>query len=82
MLNNDQLDQMVKGILGELPEGLKTLQNDLEKHLQLALRHGLNKLDLVTRDEFDVQQAVLLRTREKLEVLEKSIASLEQKINN
>ena len=69
MLKNDQLDQMIKGILGELPEGLKTLQSDLEKHLQIALRHGLRKLDLVSRDEFDVQQAVLARTREKLEAM-------------
>lgn len=82
MINNDQLDQMVKNVLGELPEGLKTLQGDLEKHLQLALRHGLRKLDLVSREEFDVQQAVLARTREKLEMLEKTVASLEQKINN
>ena len=81
-MNNDQLDQMVRGILGELPEGLKSLQGELEKHLQLALRQGLRKLDLVTRDEFDVQQAVLLRTREKLEMLEKTVASLEQKLNN
>lgn len=82
MLKNDQLDQMVKSILGELPEGLKTLQSDLEKHLQIALRHGLRKLDLVSRDEFDVQQAVLMRTREKLELLEKTVAALEQKLNN
>jgi len=82
MSKNDQLDQMVKGILGELPEGLKTLQGDLEKHLQIALRHGLHKLDLVTRDEFDVQQSVLSRTREKLEELEKTVAALEQKLNN
>ncbi len=82
MFKNDQLDQMVQGILGGLPEGLKTLQNDLEKHLQIALRQGLRKLDLVSRDEFDVQQAVLARTREKLEDLEKTVANLEQKLNN
>jgi hypothetical protein len=82
VLKNDQLDQMVQGILGSLPEGLKTLQGDVEKHLQIALRNGLRKLDLVSRDEFDVQQAVLARTREKLEALEKIVASLEQKLNN
>lgn len=82
MLKNDQLDQMVKGILGEIPEGVKTLQSDLEKHLQIALRQGLKKLDLVSRDEFDVQQAVLARTREKLELLEKTVAELEQQLKN
>ena len=82
MPNNDQLEQMIKGILGGLPDGLKTLQGDLEKHLQIGLRHGLRKLALVNRDEFDVQQAVLARTREKLEALEKTVATLEQKLNN
>lgn len=82
MLKNDQLDQMIQGILTGLPDGLKTLQSDLEKHLQIGLRQGLRKLNLVSRDEFDVQQAVLARTREKLESLEKTVASLEQKLNN
>ena len=49
MPNNDQLEQMIKGILGGLPDGLKTLQGDLEKHLQIGLRHGLRKLALVDR---------------------------------
>ncbi|MFO7602749.1 MAG: accessory factor UbiK family protein [Gammaproteobacteria bacterium] len=74
----DPLDQMLQGVLDQLPAGLKHLQHDLEKHLQLALRQGLRKLDLVSRDEFEVQQAVLLRTREKLEALEKIVAGLEQ----
>ena len=82
MLKTDQLDQMVKGILGELPESVKGLRSDLEKHLQIALRQGLKRLDLVSRDEFDVQQAVLARTREKLEQLEQTVAELEQKLRH
>ena len=82
MPNTDPLEQMINDILGGLPAGLKTLQGDLEKHLQIGLRHGLRKLALVNRDEFDVQQAVLARTREKLEALEKTVANLEQKLNN
>jgi hypothetical protein len=50
---------------------------DLEKNLRAVLQSVFAKLDLVTREEFDVQQAVLLRTREKLEALEAKVAALE-----
>lgn len=50
---------------------------DLEKNLRAVLQSVFTKLDLVTREEFDVQQAVLLRTREKLEALEAKVAALE-----
>ena len=53
-------------------------QEQLKQALQVALR----KLDLVTRDEFDAQTAVLLRTREKLEAMEVQIAELEGKLEN
>lgn len=50
---------------------------DVEKNLRAVLTSFFNRLDLVTREEFDVQQAVLARTREKLEALEKKVAALE-----
>ncbi|QEW08167.1 accessory factor UbiK family protein [Nitrincola iocasae] len=52
-------------------------QQAVQQQLQAMLQQTLSKLDLVTREEFDAQQAVLLRTREKLEVLEKQVAALE-----
>jgi hypothetical protein len=52
---------------------------DLEKNLRAVLQSVFAKLDLVTREEFDVQQAVLLKTREKLEALEAKVAALESR---
>jgi BMFP domain-containing protein YqiC len=53
---------------------------DLQKNIQQVLARQLNKLDVVSRDDFDAQQAVLLRTREKLEALEKQVAEIEQRL--
>lgn len=58
-------------MLGESPA------KDIEKNLRAVLQGVFAKLDLVTREEFDVQQAVLLRTREKLDALEVKVATLE-----
>ena len=53
-----------------------------QEPLKQALQAALGKLDLVTRDEFDAQTAVLLRTREKLETMEVQIAELEERLDN
>ncbi|MGE8261610.1 MAG: ubiquinone biosynthesis accessory factor UbiK, partial [Stenotrophomonas sp.] len=60
-----------------VPPGLRQSREELQATFKTALQAGLGKLDLVTREEFDVQRAVLLRTREKLEALEKVVAELE-----
>lgn len=52
-----------------------------QEQLKQALQAALSKLDLVTRDEFDAQTAVLLRTRERLEAMEKQIEELEGQMN-
>ena len=54
---------------------------DLEKNVKAMMTQGFAKLDLVTREEFDIQTQVLLKTREKLELLEKRVAELEAKLN-
>jgi len=54
---------------------------DLEKNVKALMTQGFSKLDLVTREEFDVQTQVLAKTREKLEALEKRVAELEAKHN-
>jgi hypothetical protein len=65
-------------ISGKLSQALaESPAKDLEKNLRAVLQSVFSKLDLVTREEFDVQQAVLLRTREKLEALEAKVAALE-----
>jgi BMFP domain-containing protein YqiC len=60
-----------------LPGGVRAMRDDLEQNFRAVLQGGLQKLDLVTREEFEVQEAVLARTREKLEALQKQVAELE-----
>jgi BMFP domain-containing protein YqiC len=78
MLDPKHLDDLARRLSGSLPEGLQALQEDINRNLRASLEGGLAKLDLVTREEFDVQVAVLARTREKLEKLEALLAELEQ----
>ena len=78
MLDPKHLDDLAKRLSGSLPKGLQALQEDINRNLRASLEGGLAKLDLVTREEFDVQTAVLRRTREKLEELEAQVAELEQ----
>ncbi len=77
MIDKTLLDDLARRVTDGIPDGLKFLQEDLEKNVRGALEAGLSHLDLVTREEFDLQSAVLARTREKLEQLEKSVAKLE-----
>lgn len=76
-----QLDSQLSGIL---PKGVepKLLQADLERVLRSVLERSLAKMNLVTREELEIQTAVLARTREKLEALEKTVAELETKLKN
>jgi len=70
--------KMFEEISGKLGQALAdSPAKDLEKNLRAVLQGVFAKLDLVTREEFDVQQAVLLKAREKLEALEAKVAALE-----
>lgn len=73
------LDKIASQISALLPE--QAGQN-IKQNVQQVLARQLNKLDVVSRDEFDAQQAVLLRTREKLEALEKQVAAMEAQIKS
>jgi hypothetical protein len=72
------LDELARKLAEAVPPGLAALGKDLEKNCKAVLQAGLSKLDLVTRQEFDIQSAVLRRSRERLEELERRIASLEK----
>lgn len=72
------LDDLAKKLAGNIPTGLQSLQDDLSKNLRRSLEAGLSRLDLVTREEFDLQCAVLKRSRETVRVLEQQIADLEK----
>ena len=71
-------DDLAKKITGLLPESALRLQKDLETNIRTVLQSSLSKMNLVTREEFDVQAALLQRTREKLDKLEKLLQELEQ----
>jgi BMFP domain-containing protein YqiC len=77
MIDLNHIDDLARRLSNLVPSGLKESQEELQQTFKSALQSGLGKLDLVTREEFDVQRAVLLRTREKLEALERTVAALE-----
>jgi len=76
MIDPKKIEEVVQGITSALPPGLLAMQSDVEKNIKTALSGMFSKLDLVTREEFDVQTQVLQRTREKLEALEQQVAEL------
>jgi ubiquinone biosynthesis accessory factor UbiK len=71
------IDDLARRLAAAVPPSLSALRRDLEDNFKAVLQSGLTRLDLVSRQEFDVQAAVLRRTREKLEALEARLASLE-----
>ena len=82
MIDTKKIDDIVQTLTNAMPSGLVQMQQDVEKNIRAALTATFSKLDLVTREEFEVQTQVLHRTREKLEALEKRVAELEQQANN
>lgn len=77
MFDAKQLDELTRSVLKALPPGVAEMQRDVEKNLHSVLQAALAKLDLVTREEFEVQAMVLQRSREKLEALAQRVAALE-----
>jgi ubiquinone biosynthesis accessory factor UbiK len=73
------IDDLARRLAGSVPESVVALRRDLEQNFKGVLQGQLARLDLVTREEFDVQAAVLKRTRAKLAALEKRLGELEEK---
>lgn len=78
----DFLNDLSKKLCDALPPSLQTMKKDLEKNFHVVLQSTFNKLDLVTREEFDTQTKVLARTRKKIDALEAEIKRLENFISN
>ena len=82
VINKDQIDQQIGDLAGKLaalvPEDVQLLRADLEQNFRSLIATGLDKMDLVTREEFEVQTKVLARTREKLEQLEQELEALKR----
>jgi ubiquinone biosynthesis accessory factor UbiK len=77
MIDLNQIDDLARRLSDLVPPGLRESREELQATFQRALQAGLAKLDLVTREEFEVQRAVLLKTREKLDALETAVRELE-----
>jgi len=79
MIDLNHIDALARRLSDLVPPGLRDSREELQATFKSALQAGLGKLDLVTREEFEVQRAVLLRTREKLDALEHAVAALESR---
>ena len=78
MFDPKAIDDIANRLADTIPPGLNALKEDMEKNFRAILQSAFGKLDLVTREEFEVQKAVLAKTRQKLEALEGQVAALEQ----
>ena len=74
------IDDLADRLASMLPKGVQELREDFEKNARAVLNSAFSKMELVTREEFDVQSQVLVRTRMKLEAMEKRVTELEQKL--
>ncbi|MDD1796219.1 MULTISPECIES: ubiquinone biosynthesis accessory factor UbiK [Enterovibrio] len=81
MFDPKKLEQIAKQIHESMPKPVKDLGNDVEQKVREVIQGQLAKLDVVSREEFDVQTQVLLRTRQKLSEMEQKLAEFEQKLN-
>jgi BMFP domain-containing protein YqiC len=81
-MENKMIDELSKRLGEILPPGINTLKEDMEKNIRSVLHSAFSKMDLVTREEFEVQAKVLQRSREKLATLEKQLAELEAKLKH
>lgn len=82
MIDLNHLDDLARRLSALVPPGLREGRDELQQNFKAVLQTGLARLDLVTREEFDVQRAVLLRTREKLEELQRTVAELEAQLGH
>ncbi|QJR81043.1 accessory factor UbiK family protein [Alteromonas pelagimontana] len=78
MLDPKKLEELAKQIAASVPPGVRSMAEGAEGRIKQVLQVQLAKLDLVTREEFDVQSQVLIRTREKLDAMEARLAELEE----
>jgi len=74
----DAVNQLFGSVSKVMPEGLTA---EMEKNIRAAMNAAFERMDLVTREELDVQKAVLARTREKLEQLEQQVQELSSKLD-
>ena len=77
LIDHKTIDDLTRRLAEALPDGVRGLQQDIEKNMRAVLSSAFTRLDLVTREELEVQKEVLARTRARLESLEQKLAQLE-----
>ena len=82
MFDSKSIDDIANRLASAIPPSFNHLKDDMEKNFHAILQSALARLDLVTREEFEVQKAVLAKTRQKLETLEQRIAEIERQMLN
>ncbi len=82
MFDPKAIEDIAKRLSDSVPAGFTGLKEELEKNFHAILQSALGALDLVTREEFEVQKAVLAKTRSKLEDLEKRVLEMEQNLSS
>ena len=72
-MESNRIKELIESILNILPQNTKEIKDDVKDNLKILLNDYLRKIDVVTREEFDVQKEVLLKTRKKLDELEEKL---------
>ncbi|GAD81351.1 ubiquinone biosynthesis accessory factor UbiK [Vibrio ezurae] len=82
MFDPKKLELIAKQIHESMPQPVKDLGTDVDQKIRQVIQSQLNKLDVISREEFEVQTQVLLRTRQKLNAMEQKMAELEEKLSD
>ncbi|KAF7768952.1 hypothetical protein PCIT_a3487 [Pseudoalteromonas citrea] len=82
MINPAKIEEIAKQISSNMPQGVKNLADTFESKTKQAIQNKLAEMDFVSREEFDIQSKVLIRTREKLAELEAKVADIEAKLDS
>jgi ubiquinone biosynthesis accessory factor UbiK len=80
MFDPKSIDDIASRLINSIPPGLNNFKEDMDKNFHAILQSTLGRLDLVTREEFDVQKAMLVKTRVKLDALEKRVLAIEAQV--
>ena len=78
-MTDSPLEQLANRLTALLPPGMGALREELERNIKAVLQQHMDKLDLVSREQFEVSQAMLKKSREKLEALEQRLNEMENR---
>jgi len=79
MTDTPNIEDLVRKLTDAIPSGIKELETEAKKQFRTVLETGLSKMEMVTREEFDIQTKVLAKTREKVDILEQRLTDLENR---